>query len=272
MSVKAPIEQRSPAQKGRFQDLSGQQFGDQTVLELAGFVGKYSAWKCRCKCGHIDIFRVNALKRRKTHCPKCRPSVKNDPLYFWHYHNKHRLCDAWQDFSIFQSQYNPPKNTYPIAVDPSKPLSLTNIAFVKRHMPNARHVTYRSITLPISDWATLCNISRERMRQRINRHGIERALAPYNPDLDKAALLCASTYDSLEVGPQLNSSPKKIRGNPGKYPWEKWLDGQTHNLVQGEDFTTSHRYFLENARRAAAKQGKHLMSRSSGSILHITAY
>ena len=42
-------------------------------------------------------------------------------------------------------------------------------------------------------------------------------------------------------------------GRPGKYPWESWLNGQTWELVQGEDFEC-HSDSMQSAVYAAARR------------------
>ena len=40
------------------------------------------------------------------------------------------------------------------------------------------------------------------------------------------------------------------------YPWDEWLDGQTRELVRGEDFTINTSAFARSAYAAAQMRGK----------------
>jgi hypothetical protein len=44
-------------------------------------------------------------------------------------------------------------------------------------------------------------------------------------------------------------------GAPRKYPWELWLDGDSHTIAQGSDFTSSTNSFRLRLYRVAYRNG-----------------
>lgn len=53
-------------QKVWFNDLTGQKYGDLTVLEYVGRKNLHSYWKCRCSCGKEIVVTANNLRRNHT--------------------------------------------------------------------------------------------------------------------------------------------------------------------------------------------------------------
>lgn len=52
-------------------DITGQQYGDLTVLELIDQRGPYghTIWKCQCSCGNIcEVYSANLRQGKTTHC------------------------------------------------------------------------------------------------------------------------------------------------------------------------------------------------------------
>ena len=48
--------------RGKFEDLTGQVFGQLTVIERAPNIGKQPAWRCKCSCGNECIVEARHLK------------------------------------------------------------------------------------------------------------------------------------------------------------------------------------------------------------------
>lgn len=64
---------------GKFIDLSGQQFGEMTVLEKDTELSKQKKrvyWKCECSCGRIKSIRADGLKTIQT-CGECKKDLTN---------------------------------------------------------------------------------------------------------------------------------------------------------------------------------------------------
>lgn len=64
---------------GQFKDLSGQQFGEMTVLEKDIKLSAEKSriyWKCQCSCGRIKSIRADGLKKIKT-CGECSKDLTN---------------------------------------------------------------------------------------------------------------------------------------------------------------------------------------------------
>ena len=57
------------------------------------------------------------------------------------------------------------------------------------------------------------------------------------------------------------------------YPWDDWLDGQSHKLTRGEDFRTSPHSFARAAHSAAQVRGRKVRTSIEGvDIITIQAY
>lgn len=64
---------------GKFIDLSGQQFGEITVLEKDIELSKEKKkiyWKCKCSCGRTKSIRADGLKKIQT-CGECKKDLTN---------------------------------------------------------------------------------------------------------------------------------------------------------------------------------------------------
>lgn len=66
-----------------FINLSGQNFGSLTVLELSTNAGRYKMWVCRCECGRANcklrvVVRGDSLK--SGHTKSCGASDGRDPI------------------------------------------------------------------------------------------------------------------------------------------------------------------------------------------------
>ncbi len=53
----------------------------------------------------------------------------------------------------------------------------------------------------------------------------------------------------------LSSFPKRHRGRPPLYPWDKWTNGEVYELTQGEDFKTNPASFRALVHRTAKSRG-----------------
>lgn len=64
---------------GKFADLTGQQFGEITVLEKDIELSKEKKkiyWKCKCSCGRAKSIRADVLKKIQT-CGECKKDLTN---------------------------------------------------------------------------------------------------------------------------------------------------------------------------------------------------
>ena len=53
-------------------DLTGQRYGDLTVLTPAENIGKHTAWLCRCICGREVVVKTDRLRSGRTVSCGCR--------------------------------------------------------------------------------------------------------------------------------------------------------------------------------------------------------
>lgn len=69
----------------KFNDLTGRQIGELTVVSLASNINNAARWKCLCACGkytEVDGWRL--LKRKITNCTKCNSYEEITAMYFHH--------------------------------------------------------------------------------------------------------------------------------------------------------------------------------------------
>lgn len=111
----------------KFIDLTGQRFGNLTVIERAENRGKETQWKCLCDCGAIGVFQANNLRSGHTKSCGCLKKISHNKThgksgtrlyYIWHgmknrcsnptvrdyksYGGKGvKVCEEWQDFQKF---------------------------------------------------------------------------------------------------------------------------------------------------------------------------
>lgn len=62
--------------------------------------------------------------------------------------------------------------------------------------------------------------------------------------------------------------PEQLDNTTTHYPWDEWADGQTRRYIMGDDFHTTCRDFIRQARRAAWNRGmKVKASREQDTVL-----
>jgi hypothetical protein len=189
----------------RFLDHTGKQYGRLTVIEFAGFAGKYSVWRCRCACGREKNVRANALRFGHTLSCGCRHRKINA---------RHPLVHTWR--SMLQRCLNPNNAAYKnyggrgisvcdrwvnsfenfladMGERPSQQMTIDRIdndgnyepgnvrwATQKEQTHNqrrTRHITFNGQTKIMSEWASELGISRERLRQRLCKMPVNEALS-----------------------------------------------------------------------------------------------
>ena len=190
----------------KFQNLTGQQFGDLTVIERADSrrqkCGKLTTyWKCKCKCGSIVEIRKDGLDKNKN-C-KCTHNKRhfNPRLYTIHRHmiqrcynpnNKYynsyggrgiMVCSEWRNkengcynFSkwALENGYNPFAKFHECTldrIDVNGNYEPNNCRFVPNYMQaknkrNNVYITYKNKTQIMADWARECNIPANLFRFR----------------------------------------------------------------------------------------------------------
>lgn len=185
--------------------LPGQVHGVLELVEFAGYRdGTTAMWRCRCqRCGAETLAYQTNFYRRPARCPECprfdqpswnrwRKMVRrcHDPestQYRSYGGQGIEVCDRWresiEDFCRDMGQ--PPKGKpYIGRHDPTGPYSpencfWTEVCETQQTNPHNRMVTIGNLTLRSNQWAALCGISRERMRQRFNKFPAVVAIAPY---------------------------------------------------------------------------------------------
>jgi hypothetical protein len=197
-SLRKGIERRLP-RGGRFNDLSGRKYGHWLVVGFAGFRGRFSAWLCQCKCGKFSVIEGAQLGRsRRQSCGcigrlsstarsiqsilnsiKSRCYRRSDPNFYRYGALGITVCKRWLDSAeAFVDDMGP---------RPSKEHTLMRRDLAENFTPencfwgtkqdarrSQKRVGIRQIssigkTLNLSQWAEELGISREAMRQRLNK-------------------------------------------------------------------------------------------------------
>lgn len=188
---------------GRKFDMTGQVFGEWTVLQRAGKAtsGNYK-WLCRCSCGTVKEVDGNSLRSGKStrcrHCiiPHNKTKYSGDPIQtIWsgmkqrcydkkqsHYHlyggRGISICDEWisNPVEFYRWAYaNGYKRGLSIdRIDNNKGYYPENCRFIKKEEQSSNRRTNRYITIDgevdiMTGWCRRFGISRNTVKSRIAR-------------------------------------------------------------------------------------------------------
>jgi hypothetical protein len=197
-SLRHGIDRRLP-RGGRFNDLSGREFGHRVVVGFAGFRGRFAAWLCRCKCGKLNVVEgVQLVRGRNQSCgclgrlsPEARSmqsilnSIKSrcyrrsDLSYRRYGALGIGVCKRWLDSTeAFAADMGPrpSQEHHLLRRDPTGDFTPENcywgVGQDARSLQQRRHIRmihFNGRTLNLAQWAKELGISREAMRQRLNR-------------------------------------------------------------------------------------------------------
>lgn len=185
----------------------GDSFGQWTVLEFSYRGNDYRKyfWRCQCACGTVkDVNHSRLIAGRSTRCGRCANRRENNPNYFhgesnnriygvWrdmrsrcqvsthaayrHYGGRGiRVCERWQDFSLFfEDMGNPPDGKYSIErndvngnYEPSN-CRWATMNEQARNRRNNRMLTHDGETMCVTDWANRIGMSCNAIRCRLKR-------------------------------------------------------------------------------------------------------
>lgn len=175
----------------RVAEYIGRRFGALTVLAFVRYGDRGTTnrlFHCRCDCGCEGNYWSSTFYRRHPECTQCqrkrRGWAPNHPLRRYWYRVR-RLVPAWRDFDLFASTVGDPRPGQTIIpADWTRPLSTENWrwgAITEAARQGAmKPVTVLGVTKCCSEWAEMCGISRERMRQRLAKHSVETAVLAYD--------------------------------------------------------------------------------------------
>lgn len=193
--------------KGKFVDLTGQRFGNLTVLEYRG----KSTWLCRCDCGTEREVRGDHLRYGHSHSCGClqgpikhghakggsrpaeyrawmnmRQRCKNEADQdFANYGGRGiTVCERWQEFASFYEDMGPrPSPDHSLdRIDNDGPYSPDNCRWATRQeqQRNTRRnklLTYKGKTQCIAEWADEIGLSYQGLLYRLRTYeDVNRAL------------------------------------------------------------------------------------------------
>jgi hypothetical protein len=178
------LERRGPLRLENFRDLTGREFKRCTVIGLAGFIGTYSVWLCRCCCGTLFLARTNSLSIRVMGCGcgggkhQRHGDTKTVEYRAWanmtSYYRKD-VCDRWQIYRNFLKDLGrrPGAGFALDRIDKSRPFEPGNDRWLRAEeaIPRRRsiYITHDGRTLNISGWARVLGISHQAMNKRVQR-------------------------------------------------------------------------------------------------------
>jgi hypothetical protein len=190
------LERRDPSGH-RFQDLTGRKFAHCEVVGLAGFLKQYPAWLCKCDCGNLFLVRANVLKQKEGGCG-CRITTHglsgtywvttysgmirrcynpNDAGYDNYGGRGIKVCRRWlESIEAFAADMGPrPSDKHSIdRIDNEGDYEKANCRWATQQQQcmnrrGLRWIEHDGERLTISDWARRLDITRERLRQRVDK-------------------------------------------------------------------------------------------------------
>ena len=205
-------------------------FGKRVVIGFAGFRGRFAVWLCRCKCGRLNVVegaRLTLGVAGSCGCSKflspaakelrpilnsliARCHVPANPMYGRYGAQGITVCKRWRESpEAFAADMGPRPSPRHIVACRNGAGNYTP-ANCYWALPagvggkNGHLITYKGKTQNLSQWAKQLSISRERMRQRVNKC-LEHGVAPFIGDLEAKQTGKATKEQAAD------NSPAKVR-------------------------------------------------------------
>lgn len=195
--------------RGPSKSLVGMKFVRLVVKSFAGYIGRRTAWKCKCSCGKTHIATGNALLRRnvkscgclkaekfpginikhgfsfrrkkepiylrwKSMCNRCQPTNKKAKKNY--YDRGIRVCEEWRDFTVFLRDMGDSfrRDLTIHRIDNDLGYSKYNCKWAttkeqSRFRTNSHPVTINGVTKNVVDWVGHFNISLPTFYQRVHK-------------------------------------------------------------------------------------------------------
>ena len=177
---------------GRRLDLTGEQFGELTVLRPGKNRKRATLWWCRCTCGsEREYYTANlrgGLSARCHDCAKANPGSRTHGMSNTSEHNlwqrivkSGECCKRWQSFSQFFADVGKrpsPKHAFE-RLNHNRRYSPKNTRWssCRRNYREGELLTHRGKRQNIRAWAEQLGITRQGLDYRIRKYGIQRALS-----------------------------------------------------------------------------------------------
>lgn len=200
------IDAREPHTR-KFRDISGQVFENCTVIKFVGFCRKYSTYLAKCRCGNEFLARQNSLANKPVSCGSCRRLERKYAKEYdvWRNRRGDMVDQFANNFAWFvECLGRRPKGMF---------LSKRNRA--KRHSPENSYwgsenyypagIEFEGEMLTLQQWGDRLGLTRERVRQRIEKYGVRAALTTPAGESAVSKHRCASTsfdnktYEMLRI-------------------------------------------------------------------------
>ncbi len=167
----------------RFRDLTGSQHPHAKVLGFVGFLKQYSVWLIQCECGTQFLIRGNSIGQggRTLSCG-CLYAAKGKTLEHLAWRsimkNPELVCKRWHEYGAFAADMGEctEDKRWVGRLDRFAMYSFKNCFWADRKQflttcPQNyfRRITVHGVVKLMSQWADIIGITRERMRQRVNK-------------------------------------------------------------------------------------------------------
>ena len=193
-------------------DITGQTFGNLTVIDFAYSKRGKAFWKCKCSCGNNIIYESYPLRtgqRQSCGCEKYKGLPKGysqEPLYSLWWNMKRRcgdktvssyknygakgikVCKEWLDYAEFYKWAYSNNYKYGLTldrIDSNKNYCPENCRWVdwktqERNRKNNKIITFNGETHCLTEWAEITGINKRTLRNRLLRGwSVEKSLTEH---------------------------------------------------------------------------------------------
>lgn len=257
--MRPDLERRLPT-GSQFKDLTGYSANGVELLGFAGWLGIYSTYLAKCDCGDLFLTRGPQFVSKPRRCGKHRGNFVHGhtghPLYYTyagmitrcvnpkcsgykHYGGRGiKVCSRWlQSFDNFLEDIGErPSPAHSIDrkdndgdYEPSNCRWATRVEQAQNKGDYNRWFELNGERMVMADWADRVGVTRERMRQRVNKceaNGVDPVEAITTPPGE-----CMPSFRNYHITNHRNH----IRRTVGMIK-DEWFDGNVHVLAQGKDF------------------------------------
>jgi hypothetical protein len=269
----------APAKRQSRDRYIGQTHGTLTILrelQRTGPCGTNICWAVDCSVCHVEqtLWSTSITQKRVIRCQNCRrlerEANNRHPLYRrWKNvlidarSQGIHLCDSWHSLEAFAADMGVPSDLSLelIRKDRAAGYEPGNCHWGKReglYAVNTRPIAVHGVIKTMKGWADICGVSRERIRQLVNKYEAEKAICSFP--------------SAVKWFQENGVMAKVVERFPSYYPdIVKYFDGKSWELTQGVDFDEPPGRFRQIVYHAAANESATVKTRIIGDKFYIKA-